>query len=104
MKIILKLPWCSMYERWLSESTFFQRLVLKREAIMLKSNRDFPGQTNSSRYEFALALQVTVFCLLLWPGKILVAQTAATGALKGVVADPSGSVISGASVKVTSYA
>jgi len=100
----LKLPRRSVYERGLSGVTFFQRLVQKREAIMLKSNRDFPGQASYFRYEFALAVQVAVFCLLLWPGKILVAQTAATGALKGVVADPSGSVVSGASVKVTSYA
>jgi len=104
MKIILKLPRRSVYERGLSRVTFFQRLVKKREAIMLKSNRDFPGQASYFRYEFALAVQVAVFCLFLWPGKILVAQTAATGALKGVVADPSGSVVSGASVKVTSYA
>ncbi len=104
MKIILKLPRRSVYERGLSGVTFFQRLVKKREAIMLKSNRDFPGQASYFRYEFALAVQVAVFCLFLWPGKILVAQTAATGALKGVVADPSGSVVSGASVKVTSYA
>ncbi len=70
---------------------------------MLTSNRDCTRQPSYFCYELGFAMQVAVFCLLLWSGKLLVAQTAATGALKGVVTDPSASVIPGASVKVISY-
>lgn len=41
--------------------------------------------------------------LTAWSGTSLLAQTAATGALKGVITDPSGSVVPGVSVKVTSH-
>src|SRR5216684_287610 len=71
---------------------------------MLTSNRNCSRQPSYFCYELGFAMQVAVFCLLLWSGKLLVAQTAATGALKGVITDPSASVIPGASVKVISYA
>src|SRR5260370_19772065 len=43
-----------------------------------------------------------LFCLLFGFSGVLLAQTAATGALKGTVTDPSGSVVPGVSIKVTS--
>jgi len=71
---------------------------------MLTWNRNCARRANHFRHEFDFAMQVAVFFLLLWSGKSAVAQTAATGGLKGVVTDPSASVIPGASVKIISYA
>jgi hypothetical protein len=71
---------------------------------MLTTNRYCARQRFCSRHQLGFAMQVAIFCLLLWSGKLIVAQTAATGALKGVVTDPSASVVPAASVKVSSYA
>ncbi len=48
------------------------------------------------------AVQVTCFLFLLCFANWLPAQTAATGALKGVITDPSGSVLPGVKIRVTS--
>jgi hypothetical protein len=50
----------------------------------------------------AFAVQVMFLCLLFWSNRSL-AQSAATGALKGTITDPSASVVPDVSVKVTSY-
>src|SRR4030088_2601238 len=63
----------------------------------------------SGSREFAVAggnrlgsVHVFVFCLLFGFSGGVFAQTAATGALKGTVTDPSGSVVPGVTMKVTS--
>jgi hypothetical protein len=71
---------------------------------MFTSNPDCGRQKEYFPHTRGLAMGAALFCLLLWPGKLVVAQTAATGAVKGIVTDPSGSVISGASIRVTSVA
>src|SRR5258708_23611148 len=71
---------------------------------MFRSNSGCGWQNVYFRHTLGLAVRADMVCLLLWPGRFVVAQTAATGALKGTVTDPSGRVISGASVKVTSLA
>ena len=70
---------------------------------MFTSNPDCGRQKGYFRYTLGLAVWAALFCLLLWPGEV-VAQTAATGALKGIVTDPSGSVISGATITINSLA
>ena len=70
---------------------------------MSTSNSDFKPRQGHSRRSLILVVQVTLFCLLLWSDKSLVAQTASTGALKGVITDPSASVVPGVSVKVISH-
>ena len=50
----------------------------------------------------SISRQLIFLWLLTCVGTLLVAQTAATGAVKGVVTDPSGSVVAGAVVKITS--
>jgi hypothetical protein len=47
-------------------------------------------------------LHLLLFILLFGFSGVLFAQTAATGALRGTVTDPSGSVVPGVTVKVTS--
>lgn len=49
------------------------------------------------------AIYAFLLCLLVFLTGELCAQTAATGALKGTVTDPSGSVVTGTTVTVTSY-
>jgi hypothetical protein len=71
---------------------------------MFTSNRNRTPQSNYARYGLGFPMHVAVFCLLLWPAGLVVAQTAATGALKGVVTDASASVVPGVSVKVISHA
>src|SRR5258708_23547689 len=71
---------------------------------MFRSNSGCGWQNVYFRHTLGLAVRAALVCLLLWPGRFVVAQTAATGALKGTVTDPSGRGISVASVKVTSLA
>ena len=63
-----------------------------------------PNPPSHARRSRTFISQVMFFSLLLSFGKLLMSQTAATGALKGVVTDPSGSVVPGVTVKVTSAA
>jgi len=67
---------------------------------MSPSNRDCKSQPKHSRSFFVCAS----VCVALWCCNVILAQTAATGALKGLITDPSGSVVPGVSVKVTSTA
>src|SRR5438105_5976691 len=110
MKILLQVCQPSVYERVVNRCSCSPRRPSRTtafrntEAAMLTTNRYCARQRFCSRDELGFAMQVAIFCLLLWSGKLIVAQTAATGALKGVVTDPSASVVPAASVKVTSYA
>jgi Carboxypeptidase regulatory-like domain len=69
---------------------------------MSPSNRDYTSRQRYFRCRLTLVVQAMFFCFLLWSDQSLVAQTAATGALKGLITDPSGSVVPGVSIKVTS--
>lgn len=70
---------------------------------MFTANPDCGRQKGNFRYTLGFAVWAALSCLLLWPGEVA-AQTAATGALKGIVTDPSGSVISGATIVINSLA
>ena len=70
---------------------------------MAPSNRDNEHRTNCSRRLLVFVSATIVVCLLC-SGRLLIAQTAATGGLKGVINDPSGSVVPGVSVNVSSSA
>jgi hypothetical protein len=63
---------------------------------------DLPRGKTWPRLQLTLLTACSVFVLCC--GSLLTAQTAATGALKGVITDPSGSVIPGVQVTVTSAA
>src|SRR5690348_2936483 len=70
---------------------------------MSAAKHTYLDRPRCSRHKLIFVLQIA-FCLLLWSDKSLVAQTAATGALKGAITDPSASVVPGVSIKVTSHA
>lgn len=69
---------------------------------MLTSNCGCSSRLNRSRCRTLLSIYGLRFALLLWFGGSLFAQTAATGAMKGTVTDPSASVVPGVSVKLIS--
>jgi hypothetical protein len=85
----------------LSGALALSRICPKPEVTMSEANCDLALRESYSRNHRVVFFQVIFCCLLLWSG-LLFAQTAATGALKGMIIDPSASVVPGVSVKVTS--
>ena len=69
---------------------------------MSTSNYGCSSRFSQSRCRILLIVYV-ILGLQLWFGNVLFAQTAATGALKGTITDPSASVVPGVSVKLISY-
>jgi len=68
---------------------------------MATAHRIGVGQKSFCK-ELSIVMQAVLLGVLLWSSTLLLAQTASTGALKGVITDPSGSVVPGVAVKVIS--
>src|SRR5580700_2528591 len=83
------------------------RLVtfLQRQEVVMRPSR-FPRSSCSRVGDFRhfLAMHVFLACVLFGFSQELFTQTAATGALRGTVTDPSGGVLPGATIKVTNAA